>query len=150
MFANRPTGDLRGLAVRVRIGRPRRVPPARYRVARGPAVARLPDHLTQLDQGVRTTQVIAPGVGCPSNAFFARAVAAIGVDHLYITSANRSRHLTGAEGGAGTLLSFHAPGGADGRPRRVRPRVIGSPGVRPSRGCPTTSPSSTRAYGPPR
>lgn len=64
---------------------------------RGPAAARLPDHLTQPDQGVRTTQVIAPGLACPSNAFFERAVAETGLDHLYITSANRSRHLTGAD-----------------------------------------------------
>ncbi|MFI6264882.1 hypothetical protein [Micromonospora sp. NPDC051006] len=63
---------------------------------RGPAADRLPDHLTQHDRGVRTTQVIAPGAACPSNAFFERAVAETGVDHLYITSANRSRHLTGA------------------------------------------------------
>lgn len=63
---------------------------------RGPAAAHVPDHLTQLDGGVRTTQVIAPGSRCPSNAFFARAVAEVGAELLYITSANRSRHLTGA------------------------------------------------------
>ncbi|WBB68205.1 hypothetical protein [Micromonospora sp. WMMD812] len=63
---------------------------------RGPATDRLPDHLTQHDRGIRTTQVIAPGTRCPSNAFFERAAAEAGVDHLYITSANRSRHLTGA------------------------------------------------------
>ncbi|PWU55829.1 hypothetical protein DLJ47_08415 [Micromonospora sp. S4605] len=64
---------------------------------RGPAAAGLPAHLTQHDQGVRTTQVIAPGLACPSNAFVARALAEAGVEHLYITSANRSRHLTGAD-----------------------------------------------------
>ncbi|MFC4020056.1 hypothetical protein ACFOW4_19215 [Micromonospora sp. GCM10011542] len=63
---------------------------------RGPAVDRLAAHLTQLDGGLRTTQVIAPGIACPSNAFFERALAESGSDHLYITSANRSRHLTGA------------------------------------------------------
>jgi hypothetical protein len=63
---------------------------------RGPAAAHVPDHLTQLDQGIRTTQVIAPGSRCPSNALFARAVAEVGAQLLYITSANRSRHVTGA------------------------------------------------------
>ncbi|HVE95510.1 MAG TPA: hypothetical protein VNA67_00725 [Pseudonocardiaceae bacterium] len=63
---------------------------------RGPAAAHVPDHLTQLDEGARTTQVIAPGSRCPSNAFFARAVAEVGSELLYITSANRSRHFTGA------------------------------------------------------
>lgn len=63
---------------------------------RGPAAGHLPDHLTQLDRGVRTTQVIAPGAACPSNAFFAAAVEQLGERHLYITSANLSRQLTGA------------------------------------------------------
>lgn len=63
---------------------------------RGPAARHLPNHLTQLDGGVRTTQVIAPGRTCPSNAFFAAAVAEARAEVLYITSANRSRHLTGA------------------------------------------------------
>jgi hypothetical protein len=63
---------------------------------RGPAADHIPDHLTQVDKGVRTTQVIAPGAACPSNAFFERAVAELGGDILYITSCNRSRHLTGA------------------------------------------------------
>lgn len=63
---------------------------------RAPAAAHVPDHLTQWDAGVRTAQVIAPGYACPSNDFLARALRATGEDHLYITSANRSRHLTGA------------------------------------------------------
>jgi tRNA A37 threonylcarbamoyladenosine synthetase subunit TsaC/SUA5/YrdC len=63
---------------------------------RGPAAGHVPDHLTQLERGVRTTQVIAPGRTCPSNAFFAAAVAAARANVLYITSANRSRHRTGA------------------------------------------------------
>jgi hypothetical protein len=63
---------------------------------RGPAAAHLPDHLTQLNRDVRTTQVIAPGSACPSNAFLDLAVTTLGVTHLAITSANRSRHLTGA------------------------------------------------------
>jgi tRNA A37 threonylcarbamoyladenosine synthetase subunit TsaC/SUA5/YrdC len=64
---------------------------------RGPAAAHLPDHLTQHHRGVRTTQVITPGSACPSNVFLDRAVTALGGTHLYITSANRSRHLTGAQ-----------------------------------------------------
>ncbi|MGC4854637.1 hypothetical protein ACLQ24_14885 [Micromonospora sp. DT4] len=63
---------------------------------RGPAAERLPEHLTQVDCGLRTAQVIAPGLTCPSNSFFERALADSGTDHLYITSANRSRHHTGA------------------------------------------------------
>jgi hypothetical protein len=64
---------------------------------RGPAAKHVPDHLTQVDQGVRTVQVIAPGRFCPSNHLFARAVDRLGADLLYITSANRSRHVTGAD-----------------------------------------------------
>ena len=63
---------------------------------RGPAAEHVPEHLTQVDRGIRTTQVIAPGRACPSNVFFERAVAELGTRLLYITSANRSRHLTGA------------------------------------------------------
>jgi hypothetical protein len=64
---------------------------------RGPAAEHVPDHLGEWDNGVRTTQVIAPGHACPSNDFLSRSLAAIDDDILYITSANRSRHLTGAE-----------------------------------------------------
>ena len=64
---------------------------------RGPAAAHVPDHLTEDDAGVRTAQVIAPGYSCPSNAFLGASLAAIHDDLLYITSANRSRHLTGAD-----------------------------------------------------
>lgn len=56
----------------------------------------MPEHLTQLDAGVRTAQVIAPGYGCRSNEFLAAALLAAGTDLLYITSAHRSRHLSGA------------------------------------------------------
>jgi tRNA A37 threonylcarbamoyladenosine synthetase subunit TsaC/SUA5/YrdC len=63
---------------------------------RGPAAAHIPDHLTQVDQGVRTTQVIAPGAACPSNVFFDLSARLMDGAPLYITSANRSRHLTGA------------------------------------------------------
>jgi len=64
---------------------------------RGPAAAHIPGHLTFPDAGVSTAQVIAPGYACPSNEFLARAVDACDDDLLYITSANRSRHLTGAD-----------------------------------------------------
>lgn len=64
---------------------------------RGPAAPHVPLHLTQLDGAIRTVQVIAPGYACPSNAFLARAQSACGQDFLYVTSANRSRHLSGAE-----------------------------------------------------
>ena len=64
---------------------------------RGPAAPHIPGHLTFPDAGVSTAQVIAPGYACPSNEFLARAVDATDDDLLYITSANRSRHLTGAE-----------------------------------------------------
>lgn len=64
---------------------------------RGPAAAGVPDHLTASDSGIRTAQVIAPGYTCPSNDFLSRALRRTGDDLLYITSANRSRHLTGAE-----------------------------------------------------
>ncbi|MDI2131282.1 hypothetical protein [Yinghuangia seranimata] len=62
---------------------------------RGPAAAHVPEHLTDPDQGMRTTQVIAPGYACPSNSFVAQALAATGCAFLAITSANRSRHRTG-------------------------------------------------------
>lgn len=64
---------------------------------RGPAASWVPAHLSERDQQVRTAQVIAPGYRCPSNTFLAQACRATGDPLLYITSANRSRHLTGAE-----------------------------------------------------
>lgn len=63
---------------------------------RGPAAAHVMDHLTSQDAGIRTTQVIAPGFACHSNKFMARAMDLIDHDFLYITSANRSHHVTGA------------------------------------------------------
>jgi hypothetical protein len=63
---------------------------------RGPAAAHVPDHLVQVDCGGRTTQVIAPGYACVSNRFLSRALDLVRADLLYVTSANRSRHLTGA------------------------------------------------------
>lgn len=64
---------------------------------RGPAASHVHTHLTSMDRDVRTTQVIAPGTRCPSNAFLTRAMALTGTEYLYVTSANRSRHVTGAD-----------------------------------------------------
>ena len=64
---------------------------------RGPAAAHVPTHLSSVDAGVRTAQVIAPGYACPSNQLFGRALQVTGEDFLYVTSANRSRHATGAD-----------------------------------------------------
>jgi tRNA A37 threonylcarbamoyladenosine synthetase subunit TsaC/SUA5/YrdC len=63
---------------------------------RGPAADTIPAHLSQTSFGIRTTQVIAPGHDCPSNAFVALCLRRTGRDFLYITSANRSRHVSGA------------------------------------------------------
>ncbi|MBO0901831.1 hypothetical protein J1G43_17865 [Cellulomonas sp. zg-ZUI22] len=62
---------------------------------RGPAAARLPAGLTAWDGPTRTTQVIVPGDACPSQRFLAAATDAVGGGPLAITSANRSRHVTG-------------------------------------------------------
>lgn len=64
---------------------------------RGPAAAKMPAHLTYPNEGICTTQVIAPGYRCLSNAYFARSLELIRAEFLYGTSANRSRHLTGAD-----------------------------------------------------
>jgi hypothetical protein len=63
---------------------------------RGPAAHTVPVHLSQESAGIRTTQVIAPGYRCPSNAFVGVCIRRVGTEFLYITSANRSRVLTGA------------------------------------------------------
>ena len=62
---------------------------------RGPAADAIPDHLTQDDGRARTTQVIAPGYDCPSNGFVGTCLRRIGGDILFITSANRSHHVSG-------------------------------------------------------
>jgi hypothetical protein len=64
---------------------------------RGPAAEHIADHLTFPDGEISTAQVIAPGYACPSNEFLSRSLSTTGDDLLYITSANRSRHLTGAD-----------------------------------------------------
>lgn len=63
---------------------------------RGPAAAHVPVHLASMDGDIRTTQIIAPGYACPSNRLIEATIAAAGEPILYVTSANRSRHQTGA------------------------------------------------------
>lgn len=63
---------------------------------RGPAAGHIPPHLTMTDGPITTAQVIAPGYACDSRDFLAAALRVTGDDFLYITSANRSRHVTGA------------------------------------------------------
>ena len=57
---------------------------------RGPAAARVPEHLTVEDGGVRTVQHISPGVRCRSNALVGEVLDLTGEDLLFVTSANRS------------------------------------------------------------
>lgn len=63
---------------------------------RGPAADHLPDHLTARDRAGRWAQVIVPGYRCPGNAFLTRCLHLCRSDYLHCTSANPSRHLTGA------------------------------------------------------
>jgi hypothetical protein len=62
---------------------------------RGPASALVPDHLTVMDHGIRTAQLIAPGDGCLSNDLVAEILDRSGEDLLFITSANSSSTLSG-------------------------------------------------------
>jgi hypothetical protein len=64
---------------------------------RGPAAPAVPPHLSLLEGGLPTAQVIGPGYACPSNRFLCQARRACDDELLYITSANRSRHLTAAD-----------------------------------------------------
>lgn len=64
---------------------------------RGPAAAHIPAHLTLTDGSISTTQVIAPGYACSSTTFLTAALKATGDGFLYITSANRSRQVTGRD-----------------------------------------------------
>ena len=59
---------------------------------RGPAAPRVPDHLTVIDEGIRTAQHISPGVRCRSNALIGDVLDITGEDLLFITSANTSSH----------------------------------------------------------
>ena len=60
----------------------------------GPAATGLPALLTSTDDVGRTAQIIGPGHDCPSNDFLRQAWHATGP--LFVTSANQSRHRTGA------------------------------------------------------
>jgi hypothetical protein len=57
---------------------------------RGPASARVPEHLTVMDDGVRTAQLISPGLACRSNMLIGEILSRTGEDLLFITSANTS------------------------------------------------------------
>jgi hypothetical protein len=57
---------------------------------RGPAATRVPEHLTLVDDGTRTAQLISPGDTCPSNELIAEILERSGEDLLFITSANTS------------------------------------------------------------
>lgn len=63
---------------------------------RGPAAAAIPAHMSSLDGDIRTTQIIAPGYSCSSNRFLDASLRRLDDTILYVTSANRSRHQTGA------------------------------------------------------
>ena len=62
---------------------------------RGPAADRVPEHLTVMDSGVRTAQLISPGLRCPSNMLVGEILNRSGEDLLLITSANTSSNVSG-------------------------------------------------------
>jgi hypothetical protein len=84
---------------------------------RGPAASHIPAHLSSFDGETRTTQMIGPGYACRSNVFFEHCINAIDQNFLYITSANRSHHVTGAaeEPAHWRLSGLQAEFGADAR-----------------------------------
>jgi tRNA A37 threonylcarbamoyladenosine synthetase subunit TsaC/SUA5/YrdC len=84
---------------------------------RGPAAATVPEHLTVVDHGIRTVQHISPGVRCRSNALVAEILDLTGHELLFITSANRSSHLT------------HRPEAAHYEMAEVKREFGGLPGV---------------------
>jgi tRNA A37 threonylcarbamoyladenosine synthetase subunit TsaC/SUA5/YrdC len=61
---------------------------------RGPASHRVPEHLTVMDGDVRTTQLISPGLRCPSNMLVGEILNRSGEDLLFITSANTSSNVS--------------------------------------------------------
>jgi len=61
---------------------------------RGPASDRVPEHLTVMDSGVRTAQLISPGLRCPSNMLVGEILNRSGEDLLFITSANTSSNVS--------------------------------------------------------
>jgi hypothetical protein len=62
---------------------------------RGPASAIVPEHLTVIDHGIRTAQLIMPGDGCLANDLVGEILDRSGEQLLFITSANRSSSITG-------------------------------------------------------
>ena len=62
---------------------------------RGPAAPIIPGHCSSLDGETRTTQVIAPGYRCPSNALLDEILGLVEDEFLFITSANVSSGVTG-------------------------------------------------------
>ncbi|GAA2010245.1 hypothetical protein JL107_16825 [Nakamurella flavida] len=72
---------------------------------RAPAATGLPRLLTSTGGDLTTAQIVGPGHACPSNAFLRRAWQQTGP--LFVTSANQSRHRTGA---ADTPAHFRADG----------------------------------------
>jgi 2-isopropylmalate synthase len=62
---------------------------------RGPAAPIIPGHCSSLDAETRTTQVIAPGYRCESNALLDEILGLIDDEFLFITSANVSSGVTG-------------------------------------------------------
>ena len=61
---------------------------------RGPAASRVPEHLTVVDGGVRTAQLISPGIHCRSNELIGEILDRSGEDLLFITSANTSGNVS--------------------------------------------------------
>ena len=55
----------------------------------------IPAHLTSLDEGIRTTQMISPGLHCASNKLIETILEQVPYDFLFITSANISSGRTG-------------------------------------------------------
>ncbi len=115
---------------------------------RGPAAAHLPPHLTSVQDGVSTVQLIGPGYRCPSNAFLAEALDRTAGTFLSITSVNRSRHLTGADHEPAHWRAEAPPPTSGTRttsassPTTTRPRpACATPTTRRSR--PRCSPSTT-------
>jgi hypothetical protein len=61
---------------------------------RGPAATIVPEHLTVVDDGIRTAQLIMPGDGCLSNELVGEILDHSGEELLFITSANTSSNVS--------------------------------------------------------
>lgn len=62
---------------------------------RGPATNKIPKHLSRVEDGINTVQIIMPGWKCPSNNLIEKILKTIKKKFLYATSPNLSHHLTG-------------------------------------------------------